>query len=100
QAANGGWGPYLKSAAEPFDTAVAILSLVQQTKRPGVKHQVEAGRAYLISCQLADGSLPETTRPSGAESYAQRISTTAWATLALLAARGKVANMRPGEAHP
>ena len=93
-------GPYLKSAPEPFDTAIAILSLVQQSKRPDVKQQIEAGRAYLTSCQLTDGSWPETTRPSGAESYAQRISTTAWATLAMLAARGKVANMLPGEAHP
>jgi hypothetical protein len=97
QAASGGWGPYLKSAPEPFDTAVAVLSLIQQTERPGVKHQVEAGRAYLISCQLADGSWPETTRPSGAESYAQRISTTAWATLALLETRGKEANRHGSE---
>jgi hypothetical protein len=92
QTASGGWGPYLKSAPEPFDTAVAILSLVRQTKGPDVKQQIEAGRAYLISCQLADGRWPETTRPSGAESYAQRISTTAWALLALLETRGKVAN--------
>ncbi|MEX0713581.1 MAG: hypothetical protein WD278_14585 [Pirellulales bacterium] len=35
--------------------------------------------------QLEDGSWPETTRPAGGQSYAQRISTTAWATIALLA---------------
>jgi hypothetical protein len=40
---------------------------------------------YLIDQQQADGSWAETTRPSGGESYAQRISTTAWALLALLA---------------
>ena len=34
--------------------------------------------------QEADGSWPETTRPPGADSYAQRISTTGWALLALL----------------
>ena len=48
---------------------------------------IARGRAFLIARQQADGSWPETTRPSGAESYAQRISTTGWATLALLATR-------------
>jgi hypothetical protein len=42
------------------------------------------GRAYLLSQQNADGSFPETTRPANQESYAQRISTTGWALLALL----------------
>jgi hypothetical protein len=37
----------------------------------------------MIRQQLADGSWPETTRPAGQSSYAQRISTTAWALLAL-----------------
>jgi hypothetical protein len=37
--------------------------------------------------QCLDGSWPETTRPADRESYAHRISTTAWATLALLATR-------------
>jgi hypothetical protein len=46
---------------------------------------ISRGRGYLIEKQLSDGSWPETTRPSGQESYAQRISTTGWATLALLA---------------
>ena len=34
--------------------------------------------------RMPDGSWPETTRPPNGESYAQRISTTAWALLALL----------------
>jgi hypothetical protein len=42
------------------------------------------GRAYLVATQQDDGSWTETTRPSGNESYAQRLSTTGWATLALL----------------
>jgi hypothetical protein len=46
------------------------------------------GRRYLVERQMRDGSWPETTRPAGQESYAQRISTTGWATLALLASRG------------
>jgi hypothetical protein len=43
------------------------------------------GRAFLVSLQEEDGGWPATTRPPGAESYAQRLSTTGWATLALLA---------------
>ena len=42
------------------------------------------GRAFLLDEQLEDGSWPETTRPPGQQSYAQYISTTGWATLALL----------------
>jgi len=83
QAANGGWGPYVQSAPEPFDTAVVILSLSRQANGT-VKQKIAAARAYLIASQLADGSWPETTRPPGAESYAQRVSTTSWALLALL----------------
>ena len=47
---------------------------------------IARGRAYLVAQQLDDGSWPETTRPANQESYAQRISTTGWALLALLAA--------------
>jgi hypothetical protein len=48
---------------------------------------VAGGRAFLLEAQLGDGSWVETTRPAGQQSYAQYISTTAWATLALLATR-------------
>ena len=34
--------------------------------------------------QEPDGGWVETTRPSGNQSYAQRVSTSGWATLALL----------------
>jgi hypothetical protein len=44
-------------------------------------------RAFLIDQQQRDGSWIETTRPPGNVSYAQRISTAGWATLALLATR-------------
>jgi Squalene-hopene cyclase C-terminal domain len=81
---DGGWGPYLKSASEPFDTAIALLAVASFETATG---WVRRGRAYLASTQLADGSWPETTRPPRAESYAQRISTTAWALEALLATR-------------
>ena len=37
----------------------------------------ERGRAYLLAQQSDDGSWAETTRPTGQESYSQRISTMA-----------------------
>ena len=85
QATDGGWGPYPKSRSEPFDTAVVVLALRSLGK---LQHRevIRQGRAYLLRTQLAPGGWPETTRPPGAESYAQHISTSAWATLALLAA--------------
>jgi hypothetical protein len=94
QGSDGGWGPYVTSQSEPFDTALAILAL--STARPigdplliplttlEIDRAIANGRAYLVESQSADGSWPETTRPPGGESYAQRISTTAWALLALL----------------
>jgi len=82
-----GWGPYTTSRPEPFDTAVVVLALVHQAEHPEIKRLLKRGRTYLITTQQPDGSWQETTRPPGSESYAQRISTTGWATLALLATR-------------
>jgi squalene cyclase len=87
QANDGGWGPYAASAAEPFDTAVVLLGLSRQADRAEIKRRLQQGRTYLSATQQPDGSWQETTRPPGLESYAQRISTTAWATLALLETR-------------
>lgn len=84
QTRDGGWGPYVTSPPEVFDTSIAILALLARLDRPGVRELVRRGRAFLIASQEKDGSWPETTRPPGADSYAQRISTTGWATLALL----------------
>lgn len=84
QANDGGWGPYADAPTEVFDTALALLALSSD----GAGEQAELiqrGRAYLKVQQLADGSWPATTRPSGGNSYAQMMSTTGWATLALLA---------------
>jgi squalene cyclase len=78
QSSDGGWGPHRMSPAEVFDTAVALLAL------RGSGEPVARGRAFLIARQQPDGGWPETTRPSGGQSYAQRISTSAWATLALV----------------
>jgi squalene cyclase len=78
QASDGGWGPHAMSPAEPFDTAVALLAL------RGHQEAIARGRAFLIARQQPDGGWSETTRPPGGQSYAQRISTSAWATLALV----------------
>jgi hypothetical protein len=91
QAPDGGWGLYATSASEPFDTAAALLALAALAGSDGTgpetieaRAAIARGRRFLIDRQLPDGSWPETTRPSGQESYAQRISTAGWATLALI----------------
>ena len=96
QAQSGGWGPYVTAAAEAFDTALALMAMNTvrraQLARPpmpdsDVDTVIAKGRGFLLSLQAADGSWPETTRPSNQESYAQRISTTGWALLALMDTR-------------
>ena len=87
QTSDGGWGPYAKSPPEVFDTAIALLALNEVRKEAGVDDLIRRGRVFLVSQQQPDGSWIETTRPSGGESYAQRLSTTGWATLALLMTR-------------
>ncbi|HUQ92403.1 MAG TPA: hypothetical protein VM120_12040 [Bryobacteraceae bacterium] len=80
QTSDGGWGPYQGSPAEPFDTAIAVLALAPGAARArGVK--------WLVDAQQSNGGWPPTTRPSGSYSYAQHISTSGWATLALCKAR-------------
>jgi hypothetical protein len=87
QSKDGGWGPYVNAAPEVFDTALVVLALASSPEDRETKEMLKRGRAYLIANQKQDGSWPETTRPTGADSYAQRLSTTAWATLALLATK-------------
>jgi len=85
QTSDGGWGPYPNVPAEAFDTALALLALAELPRDAEVEAMVRRGRDFLIAQQRADGSWPATTRPTGGESYAQQMSTTGWATLALLA---------------
>ena len=85
QSDDGGWGPYLTSPPESFDTALVLLGLSKCDKSSLVHDMTTRGRSFLIVQQQEDGSWIETTRPSGNVSYAQRISTTGWVTLALLA---------------
>jgi hypothetical protein len=83
----GGWGPFAKSPPEPFDTAIALLALSKTPADATIREMIQRGRRHLAATQLEAGSWPETTRPPGAVSYAQHISTTAWALQALLATR-------------
>lgn len=87
QTSDGGWGPYADSPPEAFDTAVVLLALGRFRREPGVDEMIRRGRSFLTAQQNPDGSWPATTRPSGGDSYAQLMSTTGWATLALLETR-------------
>ena len=95
---DGGWGPYATSSPEVFDTALVLIGLARVLPRlesdekgreraAEVREWLRKGRERLVSLQEKDGSWRETTRPPGAESYAQRVSTTAWAALALIETR-------------
>ena len=85
QTSDGGWGPQPHVPAEAFDTAVVILALRAAGDGViGYTGPIARARAFLIGSQEASGGWPETTRPSGGTSYAERISTAAWVVLALL----------------
>jgi hypothetical protein len=94
QSPEGGWGPYVTAAPQVFDTALAVLALSSLEPEPRLarsayrpeelKEAIANGKKYIVSQQRADGSWPETTRPANQDSYAQRISTTGGAMLALL----------------
>lgn len=83
QQRSGGWGPYPTVRPEPFDTALALLALAAQPRTGRIGESIARGRAWLRGAALPDGSWLETTRPAGQRSYAQLISTTGWAAVAL-----------------
>lgn len=87
QTTDGGWGPYADAPAEVFDTSLALLALAESPSNAGIAATIQRGRAFLLAQQQNDGGWNATTRPSGGVSYAQRMSTTGWATLALLRTR-------------
>jgi hypothetical protein len=84
QSSDGGCGPFVNSPPDVFDTAVVVIALSEEHDNTHAK-AIRRGREYLLAQQEADGGWPATTRPPGVDSYAQRISTTGWALLALLA---------------
>ena len=94
QAADGGWGPYRGSAPEAFDTALALLALAAAAGRFVSRRDHRGAGEYLARTQLEEGGWKETTRPPGYQSYAQHISTTGWATLALVETAGAPAPTR------
>jgi hypothetical protein len=87
QTRDGGWGPFTDAPPEAFDTALVLLALTEVREQAGIDEWIRRGQQFLVRQQNADGSWQETTRPPGGESYAQRLSTTGWVTLALLATR-------------
>jgi hypothetical protein len=89
RSSDGGWGPFVNSPPEVFDTALVVLALAATRDRERHREWLAGGRQFLISAQEADGGWPPTTRPPGVDSYAQRMSTIGWATQALLATRPK-----------
>jgi hypothetical protein len=80
QVADGSWNH------EAFDTAVAMLALERAGKGG---EEIRRGREYLLTTQLSGGGWTGTTRPAGGTSYAQHISTTAWAAMALSATEAR-----------
>lgn len=84
EAPSGGWGPYVTSPPQVFDTALVMLALNELSPNEERARSIARGRSFLLAEQIDDGSWPETTRPANQESYAQRISTTGWALVALL----------------
>ncbi|MEX2260326.1 MAG: prenyltransferase/squalene oxidase repeat-containing protein [Bryobacteraceae bacterium] len=89
QSSDGGWGPRAHAPPEPFDTAMVLLALANLRGAPETASLIDRGRAWLVGSQLPSGGWPGTTRPPGGQSYAQHISTTGWATLALLRTAGR-----------
>ena len=87
QTQDGGWGPYVDSPPEVFDTAIVPSGIGTRKSMRESTGRIHRARNFLVAQQDPDGGWPATTRPPGGESYAQRISTTGWATLALLATR-------------
>lgn len=84
QSGDGGWAAYPNTPAEPFETAMALLALNAVRDKPDVEARILKGRAFLASVQFEDGGWPAARQSTTGETYARHLSTSAWATLALL----------------
>jgi squalene cyclase len=87
QNSDGGWGPFAKNPAQPFETAMALLALNAVGDRPDLADRISKARAFLISVQFEDGGWPSAVESTTGGTYARHMSTSAWATLALLATK-------------
>src|SRR5262245_52761838 len=87
QNGDGGWVAYSNTPAEPFETAMALIALNAVRDRPGIEARILKGREFLVSVQFKDGGWPAARQSTTGETYARHISTSAWATLALLATK-------------
>lgn len=90
QTSQGGWGPYPNRFPEIFDTALALLALCEAPRHFVPSSVLERGQRFLLTEQESAGGWPETTRPSGGTSYAQHISTSAWALEAVAATQQRL----------
>ena len=84
QNADGGWGIFPHRYSEVFDTAIACIAIAKTLAPSSGEESLKNARQFLEETQEPSGGWPETTRPSGGVSYAQHISTTAWALQALI----------------
>jgi hypothetical protein len=87
QNGDGGWGAYPNTPSEPFETAMALLALNTLRDKPDIEARIVKGRGFLVSVQSGDGGWPASRQSTTGETYARHISTSAWATLALLATK-------------
>lgn len=78
-----GFGPYLNSPAENFDTGIALWALSVDGRQRNAA-TIRRAQKYLLDQQQPGGYWTETTRLGDVESYAHRVSTTAWVVQALI----------------
>ena len=64
QSDDGGWGPRVNSPPEPFDTALAILALVQGKPLPDVKNMIARGRG-ISDRPATEGRKLDGNHPAG-----------------------------------
>jgi squalene cyclase len=87
QNTDGGWGAFAQTPAEPFETSMALLALNTVRDNPDVENRIVRGRAFLASAQFEDGGWPAERQSAAGGTYARHISTSAWATMALISTK-------------